>query len=124
MEYRSVIWDPYTKHDIAKLENIQRSAARIVMKNYHSSQEGSVTEMLNYIKASNTSGSSLRPEADIDVQGGRRAWTGDCIQQQRQRRAILATQYTDHEDQNIVENYSTNISKCYKPIPAKTPFLC
>ena len=68
-----MIWDPYTKHDIAKLENFQRSAARIVMKNYHSSQEGSVTEMLNYNKASNTSGSSLRPEADIDVQGGRRA---------------------------------------------------
>ena len=42
MEYRSVIWDPYTKNDIAKLENVQRSAARFIMKDYHSRQEGSV----------------------------------------------------------------------------------
>ena len=46
MEYGSVIWDPYTKNDVAKLENVQRSAARFTMKDYHSRQEGSVTEML------------------------------------------------------------------------------
>ena len=47
MECDSVIWDPYTKQDISKLENVQRSAARFIMKDYHSRQEGSVTEMLN-----------------------------------------------------------------------------
>ena len=46
MEYGSVIWDPYTKIGTAKLENFQRSAARFIMKDYHSRQEGCVTEML------------------------------------------------------------------------------
>ena len=44
----------------------------------------------------------------------------DYIQPQRQRQAIRATRFKDYEHKNIVENYSTNNSKCYKPIPAKT----
>ena len=42
------------------------------------------------------------------------------IQPQRQRRAIRATRFTDYEHKIIVENLSTNNSKCFKPIPAKT----
>ena len=57
MEYGSVIWDPYTKNDIAKLENVQRLAARFIMKDYHSRQEECVTEML-ISKTPNSSGSS------------------------------------------------------------------
>ena len=44
----------------------------------------------------------------------------DYIQPQRQRRTIRATQFNDYEHKNSVDNYSTNNSKCYKPIPAKT----
>ena len=44
----------------------------------------------------------------------------DYIQPQRQRWAIRTTRFTDYEHKNIVENYFTNKSKCYKPIPAKT----
>ena len=33
---------------------------------------------------------------------------------------IRAIRFTDYEHKNIVENYSTNNSKCFKPIPAKT----
>ena len=50
LEYGSVIWDPYTKQDISKLENVQRSAARFIMKDYHSRHEGCVTEMLKHLK--------------------------------------------------------------------------
>ena len=42
------------------------------------------------------------------------------IQPQRQKLAIRATRFTDYDHKNIVENYSTNNSKCFKPIPAKT----
>ena len=50
MEYGSVIWDPYTKQDTQKLENVQRSAARFITKDYYSRQEGCVTEMLHKLK--------------------------------------------------------------------------
>ena len=41
------------------------------------------------------------------------------IQLQRQRRAIRSSRFKDYEHKNIVENFSTDNSKCYKPIPAK-----
>ena len=42
-----MIWDPYTKQDTLKLENVQGSAARFITKDYYSRQEGCVTEMLH-----------------------------------------------------------------------------
>ena len=30
-----MIWDPYTKNGIAKLENVQRSAVRFIMNDYY-----------------------------------------------------------------------------------------
>jgi hypothetical protein len=45
VEYASSVWDPTTKKNIAKIESVQRSAARYVMNNY--SRESSVTTMLN-----------------------------------------------------------------------------
>ena len=50
MDYGKVSWDPCTKQDIQKLENVQRSATRFIMKDYHSRQERFVTEMLHVFK--------------------------------------------------------------------------
>ena len=47
MEYGSIIWDPYTKQEIAKLESIQRSEARFITKDCKSREEGCMTKMLN-----------------------------------------------------------------------------
>ena len=46
MEYRAIIWDPYNKNDINKLENLQRRGARFITKDYKSREEGSMTKML------------------------------------------------------------------------------
>ena len=124
MEYGSVIWDPYTKNDIAKLENVQRSAARFIMKDYHSRQEGCVTEMLISLRLPTLQDRRRDQRLSLMykvVEGHVPAINkDDYIQPQRQRRAIRATWFKDYEHKNIVENYSTNNSKCYKPIPAKT----
>ena len=48
LEYASVVWDPYTKHDLYRLEQVQRNAARYVMGDYRWSS--SVTSMLNMLK--------------------------------------------------------------------------
>ena len=42
------------------------------------------------------------------------------IQPQRQMLGTRATRFTENEHKNIVEHYSTNNSKCFKPIPTKT----
>jgi hypothetical protein len=47
MEYGSIIWDPYTKQEITKLESIQRSGARFITKDYKSREEECMTKMLN-----------------------------------------------------------------------------
>ena len=102
--------------------NVQRSAARFIMKDYHSRQEGCVTAMLKHLNLR----SSQRFKADAVplykvVEGLVPAMNKDYYKQpQRQRRTIRATRYTDFDHKNIVENYITNNSKCFKPIPSKT----
>ena len=127
MEYGSVIWDPYTKQDIQKLENVQRSSARFIMKDCHSRQEGCVTEMLNELKLPTLQDRCRDQRLSLMYKVVERhvpAINPDhYIQPQRQRRAIRATRFTDYEHKNIVENYSTNNSKCFKRIPAKTEKL-
>ena len=48
IEYGAVIWDPYHKTDIDKLERIQRRAARFVQGDFK--QTSSVTAMINSLR--------------------------------------------------------------------------
>ena len=48
VEYASCVWDPHTKRNSAKIETVERNAARFVMNNY--SRESSVTTMLEELK--------------------------------------------------------------------------
>ena len=48
MDYSCVVWDPYLRKDIDKLENIQRRAARFVKNDYR--RDSSVTAMLQDLK--------------------------------------------------------------------------
>ena len=47
LEYAAIVWDPIYNNDIHKLENIQRRAARSVLKYYY--RYSSVTSMLQYL---------------------------------------------------------------------------
>ena len=46
LEYGAIIWDPYQKQDISKMERIQRNAVRFIARNYKSKTPGSVTSLL------------------------------------------------------------------------------
>ena len=46
LEYSSVVWDPHLQKDIDKLEKTQRQAARFIMGDYRSRDQGCVTHML------------------------------------------------------------------------------
>ena len=94
------------------------------MKDCHSRQEGCVTEMLNELKLPTLQDRCRDQRLSLMYKVVERhvpAINPDhYIQPQRQRRAIRATRFTDYQHKNIVENYSTNNSKCFKRIPAKT----
>ena len=42
LDYGSIIWDPYLKQDIGKLERVQRQAARFITGDYKTREEGCV----------------------------------------------------------------------------------
>ena len=94
------------------------------MKDYHSRQEGCVTEMLISLRLptlqDHRRDQRLSLMYKVVVGHVPAINKDDYIQPQRQRRAIWATRFKDYEHKNIVENYSTNNFKCYKPIPSKT----
>ena len=46
LEYGAIIWDPYQKQDISKMELIQRNAVRFIARDYKSKTPGSVTRLL------------------------------------------------------------------------------
>ena len=52
LDYGSIVWDPYLKQDIEKLERVQKLAARFIIGNYRTREEGCVTGMLQSLKLS------------------------------------------------------------------------
>ena len=46
LEYGAIIWDPYQKQDISKMERIQRNAVRFNTRDYKFKTPGSVTSLL------------------------------------------------------------------------------
>ena len=52
LEYSSIVWDPYLQKDINKLEKVQRQAARFIIGDYSSKDQGCVTRMLDRLKLS------------------------------------------------------------------------
>ncbi len=66
LEYASGAWDPYQKNDIYKIEMVQRKAARFVTRNY-SREEGTVTQILEELEWTSTSGEKANPKTGTVV---------------------------------------------------------
>jgi len=49
MEYGATAWDPYTKKNINKLEEVQKIAARYILRNYDR-KPGTVTRLLDQLQ--------------------------------------------------------------------------
>ena len=74
MEYGAIIWDPYNKNDINKLENLQRRGARFITKDYKSREEGSMTKMLRNLASTTVTNQETTPATEILLQSG---WGAD-----------------------------------------------
>ena len=126
LEYGAVIWDPSSKQEIKKLERIQRQSARFVNRDYRSREKGCMTKMLKDLELPTLQQrrkelrlSLLYKISEESVQGIPR---DTYLQKVREKRNITATKkFDDYVHKNMVANYVTNNSKCYKIPPCNNP---
>ena len=52
LDYGQIVWDPYLKQDVERLEKVQRQAARFIAGDYRTREEGCVTSMLQSLELS------------------------------------------------------------------------
>ena len=125
LEYSAVVWDPYQKNDIDRLERIQRRAARFITRGYTSRHDGSVTNMLQRLnlpplqdrrqnlrltfmfKISRGLVPAIPPESYLTKVNAN-------------KRTIKPTQHKDFRSQNIITRQARNHDQCYVVPQART----
>ena len=124
LEYGSVVWDPYLKNDIDRLERVQRSAARFITGDYKSRHEGCVTNMLDDLDLPSLEERRRQQRLTFlykVVKGHVPAINIDhYLRAQKPKRTIRAKQFEDFVKKNIVERSVCNNNQCFKQLPAKT----
>ena len=124
LEYGSVVWDPYLKNDIDRLERVQRSAARFITGDYKSRHEGCVTNMLDDLDLPSLEERRRQQRLTFlykVVKGHVPAINIDhYFRAQKPKRTIRAKQFEDFVKKNIVERSVCNNNQCFKQLPAKT----
>ena len=124
LEYGAIIWDPFLKSDIDKLERIQRKAARFITRDYRTRTPGHVTEMLKNLDL------PLLQERRKDmrliflfkvVEGLVPAIPSHrYLTPIRNKRRIISKTFENFATQNIVDNSVTNNARCFVVNHAKT----
>ena len=124
LEYGAIIWDPFLKTDINRLDRIQRSAARFICNDYRSRSPGAVTKMLADLDLQSLQ--QRRKELRLTflfkvVEGLVPAIpASDYIVPVTHKRRIRATKHSDYVTTNTVTQYQLNNSKCFKTIRCNT----
>ncbi|KAK6188521.1 hypothetical protein SNE40_004681 [Patella caerulea] len=118
LEYGAVIWDPYLVKDINSLEKIQRHAARFIMKDYRSGNDGCVQEMLQKLNLDTLQ--DRRRQSRLVflykiIRGMVPAINNSTyLTPIKNKRRIKPKKSTDNQTTNIVEKFSVNHSNCFK----------
>ena len=124
MEYGSIIWDPYTKQEITKLESIQRRGARFIAKDYKSREEGCMTKMLNELKLPTLQSRRQKQRLIFFykvVEGQVPAMPPDLfVTYQKSKCHIKANKFDNCITNNIVTSSVRNNSKCIVLPPRRT----
>ena len=127
LDYGSIIWDPYLKQDIDKIECVQRQAARFITGDYKTREEGCVKRMLETLELS-----SLEQQRSIN----RLVFmykvverlvptipADDFLKPQKPKRQIRSRKYTDYISKNLVDRHSVNNDRCFVLETCKTDQL-
>ena len=111
LDYGSIIWNPYLTRDVQKLERVQRQAARFITGDYHSLEEGSVTQMLETLKLETLKrrSSSCRLVFLFKVVEGLvpAISPDEFLKSQKPKRKIKPKQF-GYKSANVGENHSVN----------------
>ena len=122
LEYGSVVWDPYIKSDIDRLERVQRSAARFITGDYKSRHEGCVTNMLDDLDHPSLEERRRQQRLTFlyKVVKGHAIIIDHYLRAQNSKRTIRVKQNEDFVKKNIVERSICNNNQCFKQLPAET----
>lgn len=124
LEYGAILWDPYLKKDIDKLERIQRSAARFITGDYKSRARGSVQNLLQKLKLPTLQQrrGCLRLVFFYKIVEGLvpAMPPTNFLTPQKQGRKIRSTRNNNFISQNAVDSFTRNNDRCYKVDLAKT----
>ena len=118
LEYGSTVWDPYLQKDIARLERIQKKAARFIKQDYHSRDPGSMTAMLQELGLPSLE--SRRKENRLcqmyKISNGLipAIPPGDHLTPMRNKRKITAKSFKDCEASNFVTRHQNLNDNCLK----------
>ena len=117
LDYGSIIWDPYLSRDIEKLERVQRQAACFITGDYHSCEEGSVTEMFETLELETLERrlSSCRLVFLFKVVEGLVPAINpeEFLKYQKPKRQIKPKQFTGYKSSNLVEKHSVNNDRAF-----------
>ena len=113
LEYGAIIWDPYQKQDISKMERIQRNAVRFIARDYKFKTPGSVTSLLTKhdLPTLQERREDLRLTFLYKVVGGL-VPPEKYLTPQKASRIIRAPNRPDYIVQNPVHNQSRNHDRC------------
>jgi hypothetical protein len=70
MDYGGIIWDPYLKTDVDRLECIQNQAARFITGDYKTREPGCITKNAHRSRITNAREKKNSPTSNIYVQSG------------------------------------------------------
>jgi len=128
LEYASIVWDPYLRTDIDKLERVQRRAVRFICNDYKSRDPGSVSRMLQTqeLPLLHQRRKSNRLTFLYRVVGGLvPAVPKDqfVTPARSDKRRICARRFDNYEAQNLVTRHARNNSRGLVLEPAKSKAL-
>ena len=122
LEYGAVVWDPYHKSDIDKIERVQRKAIRFIKGDYCSREEGCISRMAKELELPTLQErrGSLRLVMLYKVVEGLVPGLPpqDFLLKSRPRRQIRLKTFDNCETSNILNKQVKNNSKCYDTIQA------
>ncbi|KAK2177906.1 hypothetical protein NP493_572g00000 [Ridgeia piscesae] len=118
LEYGAILWDPYHRGDIDKLEKIQHRAARFITGVYHSRHPGSVTTMLTNINLNTLDNRRRDQRLKLmyrTAKGSIPALPTEIFfrPEKTNKRHIQPKHFPDHVSSNVIQQITTNNTRCF-----------
>ena len=127
LDYGQIVWDPYLKQDVERLERVQRQAARFITGDYRTHEEGCITSTLQSLELS-----SLENRRSTNrlifmykvVEGLVPAIPpNEFLKPSRQKRQVKVKNFENCETKNILDRHISNNDRGYIVEHCKTEQL-